>query len=131
MFGKTDLWYVKYIPGFNHVCLLEYMNDELVVGYEPLMIGCSTIFRDAPTSQEMEYWADWTIVEVSVVTTRANRLIGPIFQTCATIVQYLAGISLGCVLVNSLYKKLTSSKTEWLKDKGIQGVKIWQKQPRV
>jgi hypothetical protein len=107
---------------------MEYMNDELVVGYEPLLIGCSTIFRNAPTNQELQYWSDFTVVEVVVVTTRANRLIGPIFQTCATIVQYLAGISLGCVLVNSLYKKLTGSKDTWLRDKGIQGVKLWQKQ---
>lgn len=107
---------------------MEYVTDELIVGFEPLLIGCSTIFRDVPTKDEVQYWTDWTIVEVIVVPTRANRLIGPVFQTCATIVQYLAGISLGCILVNSLYKKLTGSKIEWLKQKGIQGVKVWQQQ---
>ncbi len=126
MFGKTDGWWAKYFKGFTHVCLIEYVSDEYVIGYEPLLIGCSTIWRTAPDKDEIKYWKDWTILEVTVYPTRKNRLIGPVFQTCATIVQYIAGISLGCVLANSLYKKLTTSSAEWLKEKGIQGVKLWE-----
>lgn len=56
---------------------------------------------------------------------RQNLLIGPRLQTCATVVQYLAGFSVGAIRVQKLYDLLTKKSPEWLKSKGILEVKPW------
>jgi hypothetical protein len=110
---------------------MEYINQEFAIGFEPALSGCRTIFRTVLTRKDIELLQDWTVLELTVLATKKNRLIKPIFQTCATIVQYLAGISLGCILANGLYKKLTSSNHSWLESKGIYGVTLWAKSQKV
>jgi len=131
IFGKTDGWWGKYLKGFTHVSLMEYINNDFALVFEPMLYGCNTMFRTTLKPCDIQVMKDYTIVEFTVKTTRANRLIMPIFQTCTTIVQYLAGISLGCVLANSLYKKLTCSNHKWLGSKGIYGVNVWVEQQKV
>jgi hypothetical protein len=126
LFGHTDIWYAKYLSGYTHVCLFEYISEEFMICHEPILIGCQTMFRSALSVEDLSHLKEWKVVQITVTPTAKNRLIMPIFQTCATIVQYLAGISLGCMLVDSLYKKLTRSKREWLKKQGIVGVNVWE-----
>jgi hypothetical protein len=131
LFTKTDGWWGKYLKGYTHVCLMEYINQEFAIGFEPALAECRTIFRTVLTRKDIELLEDWTILELTVLATKENRLIKPLFQTCATIVQYLAGISLGCILVNSLYNKLTKSSHKWLESKGVYGVTTWVKSQKV
>ncbi len=131
LFSKTDGWWDKYFKGYTHVCLMEYINDEFAIGFEPMVSGCRTIFRTVLNRRDIELLKDWTVVELVVSTTRQNKLFKPVLQSCATIVQYLAGISLGCILANTLYNKLTSSNVEWLESKGIYGVSVWVKSQKV
>lgn len=121
-FGYTDGWWGTFLDGFTHVAIMEYIDDHFVIGIEPTLIGARTIFRTIPTPQDLP---GWTILKVTVSPTRKNRLIIPILQTCATIVQYHACISLGCIKVNTLYNKLSSKGEAWLKGKGIRSVERW------
>lgn len=110
------------MKGYNHVCLVEYINDGFVYCYEPLFNGCSTLFRAAFTKEELK---DFKVLEVTIYPTRQQILIKPLLQTCATVVQYLAGISMCCFSAQGLYDSLTKINKQILMEKGIQEVKEW------
>lgn len=119
MFGYTDQWYGKHLSGFTHVALAEEKGSRVIV-FEPLMATCFTLIKPAPYHEMLQHYE---VLEVRVKCTRANRLIRPIFQTCATFVQYIAGISTGALLCQTLYERLLYRKYE-----GIE-VKKWELQP--
>lgn len=123
IFGFTDGWWGKYLSGFTHVALMEFIEEEqFVIGIEPLLSGSRTIFRTSPIPQD---FPGWTVLKVCVQSTRKNRLIRPIFQTCATIVQYHAGLSLGCIKASTLYNRMLTRDKAWLRAKGIRSVEEW------
>ena len=124
VFGYTDCWWNKYLPGFTHVALCEVVEGFLIV-HDPCMNGCRTTFRTMPAPGE---WNGYTVVEVVTRPAKGNKLIKPIFQTCTTIVQYLAGIDLGAILTNTLYQRLVDPNTQ-TKD-GIREIKLWEPQQR-
>ncbi len=122
VFGFTDGWWGRYLSGYTHVSLIEYIDDEFCIGIEPMIHGSQLIFRTIPIPQD---FPGWKVLKVTVRATRRNRLIIPILQTCATIVQYHACISLGCVKAMSLYNRLMSKDIVWLESKGIRSVEEW------
>jgi hypothetical protein len=119
VFSRVDTsWYDKLLKGYNHVCMVEVLEDDLVVIIEPTNYGARFMLRSFPTEGE---WAKFKVVELDVVVNRSRKLIGPRFQSCATICQYMAGIDTGAILAQTLYKRLTCG---WLE--GITGVKEWE-----
>ncbi len=119
VFSRTDRWWDKYLPGYTHVSLCEVVEGFLIV-HDPCLNGCRTTFRVMPLPGE---WDAYKVIEVVTCPTKANRLIKPIFQTCTTLVQYLAGIDLGAILVQTLYDRLLNPSTA-TKD-GIREITIW------
>lgn len=101
-FGYTDKWYNRFLPGFTHVALIMPI-DGGYIGIEPALrrchISCGVDFNH-------KEWAE--VLKVEVISLKANRLIGVKFQTCATFVQYIIGISTGSYLCQTLYERLTN-----------------------
>ncbi len=127
LFSQTDRWWSKYLKGYTHVVLIETTNQDYWVTFEPTFRGCTTTITDPIPLTLLT--KDHQLLEVLVHPTRKNRLLKPTFLTCVTIVQYLANISLGCILAQTLYEKLTCKDIDWLGRQGITGVKQWaQKQ---
>ena len=120
-----DRWWAKYLSGFNHMAMAIVLDKDYVIVIEPWYSHCSVTCRTYPAPGE---WDKWKVVELTVVPTNKQKLVRPVMQTCATLCQYLGGVNLGCILPNSLYNTIVSRSAEWLKDKGIQGVKIWEPQ---
>lgn len=110
------------MPGYTHVSLCEVIEEFLVV-HDPCLGGCRTTFRTKPLTDE---WDRYMVIEVVTYPTHNNKLIKPIFQTCATIVQYLAGINMGATLAQGLYQTLTHPDTLFMD--GIREIKIWEPQ---
>ena len=104
------------------MALAECINDEYVIMYEPTTSGMRAIFRAMPIKSDL---IDFKVLEVHIVPTRANRLFKIGFQTCATVVQYVANISMGCLLAQTLYERLCT-KNKRHKANGIVGVKEWE-----
>lgn len=65
------------------------------------------------------------VLELDVIHHPQSKLVRLTFQTCATICQYLAGIDLKCKLVQSLYEKLTTESSTYLRSCGVKRVKSW------
>lgn len=126
VFTHTDGFWGKWLKGYTHCILLEFVKDNKMIEFEPLLHGCSIGLRDNVTKDDVRDHKNFKFVEVSVTPTRKNRLIGIKRCTCATFIQYLAGINLGCITAQGLYNKLTRSDDEWLRKKGIIGVKVWE-----
>lgn len=120
VFGYTDGWWDSWLPGYTHVSLCEVVDGFLIV-MDPCLGGCRTMFRTMPLPGE---WDSYKVIEVVTQPTRGNRLIRPIFQTCTTIVQYLAGIDLGAILAQGLYQTLMHPDT--LSMDGIREIKLWE-----
>lgn len=120
VFSRTDCWWDKYLTGYTHVSLCEVIEGFLVV-HDPCLDGCRATFRVMPLPHE---WDGYKVIEVTTSPTKANRLIRPIFQTCTTLVQYLAGIDLGAILVQTLYERLQDPAIQ-TKD-GIREIRVWE-----
>lgn len=105
-FGYSDRWYDKWLRGYTHVALIA-KYETLYIAMQPvhkccyLMIGASVKFENWPA-----------MLKVRVTPTKANRLIGLRFQTCATFVQYIMGISTGALLCQTLYERLLNREYE-------------------
>lgn len=108
IFGHSDLWVNKYLKGYTHVVLAEFIDGFLTI-IEPTLSSARVIFRTMPRSRE---WLDYGVLEVvvSYKDVTKNNLIGFKWQTCATVVQYLAGINTGALLAQTLYKRLLTRK---------------------
>lgn len=123
VFMQSNFWLFRLLWGYTHVCLVELYNDNIAVCYEPNLYGMNTIVREWPTLPELK---GLTVFEVTVLPRSKNRLVRPIFQTCATIVQYLMNISLNCCLANSFYRKLHKMDMVYLNRNGISRIKRWE-----
>ena len=101
-FGYTDQWFDRFLKGYTHVALIMSVQGGHI-GMEPMLrrchISCGLEF-------DLSEWDE--VLKVEVVSTRVNRLIGLRFQTCATFVQYIMGISTGSYLCQTLYERLTN-----------------------
>ena len=122
IFGHTDCWWAPFLHGFTHVVMAEVLDDGFIVVVEPTLVGARILFRGMPDISE---WSNYTVLELVVSPTRQNRLIRPIIQTCATVVQYLAGISMGAITAQGLYSSLTKSDRKGLRSKGIKEIIVW------
>lgn len=120
LFGYSDQWYDKFLPGFTHVSLVEVKGSKLIV-YEPLRATCFTLIKSIDDLSAMA--SNYTSLRVSVRCSKAQRLIGFKFNTCATFVQYIAGISTGAILVQTLYERLLNRQIQGL------GVTKWEPKP--
>ena len=109
-FGYSDKWYNRWLKGYTHVALILHV-DGGYVGLEPLLKRCAI---SCGMDIRLDEWDE--ILKIKVTPTKANRLIGLRFQTCATFVQYVMGISTGAILCQTLYDRLTTRE--------YQGVKV-------
>ena len=121
-FGKSEGFWAQTLKGFSHTFI-----GEIVCGGQALIIF-EPLFKEACLEVMMRPFAfdeELTILKIKVKSKQKNRLIKPTFQTCSTLIQYVAGINLGCITPQGLYEALTLSDTEWLKSKGILEVSVW------
>lgn len=117
---------VKAMSGYNHMALGWMVNEDAVFVIEPTLRGASI---DLVFTREIANTKGFVALIVDVESTNEQRLFREHFQTCATMVQYLAGFDLGATLVQTLYEKLTTSSEEFLKEHGILGVETWEWKP--
>lgn len=123
LFARSNDKRIKWLSGFNHLAIAEYIGNDLMVIIEPHFWGCS--IRSCPVSMFPKL-PNVVIIEFCVHVTKTNKLIRPLLQTCATLVQYIAGIDLGIFLVQTLYDYLTQTDPFLLKAKGIHKLKVWE-----
>lgn len=126
VFGHTDCWWAPFLSGFTHVVMAEVLDDDFILVIEPTLVGARILFRTMPTIYE---WSNYTVLELVISPTRKNRLIRPIIQTCATVVQYLSGISMGAITAQGLYRSLTCTDRKGLRSKGIKEIISWVSKP--
>lgn len=119
---NDDAWYFKFLSGYTHVAI-GYVQDDIVAITEPIFTGTLSYITLVPEDRGM--WGHLDILELDIVQTCDSKLVRPVFQTCATICQYLAGIRLGAILPQTLYSRLTQKSEAWLVAHGITGVKKW------
>lgn len=124
IFGYSDIkaWYSCFLDGYTHVTLAQTCNLGVVtVIMEPLdhacMIGIKAI-SEPPTLKGK-------VLEVFISVSRKSKLIKPTIQTCATLIQYIMGINLGVITCQSMYDRLVNKDSEWLRKRGVLGVKEW------
>lgn len=129
-FGHSHGTWAKYFKGFTHLILVEWRANGLFIVHDPLVHGhevdilINNSFYPKPNDLPFDH-TKYVLLGVDIIPTKTNKLFGFKFQTCASILQYIAGISLGCVTVQGLYERLTDSSTKWLKSKGIMEVQRW------
>ncbi len=121
----TEPWYAKVLQGFNHMAIAEVIDEGLLFIIEPTTTGALSRLHLMPKIGD---WDHITVLELDLRTTKTSKLVRPTFQTCATLCQYLAGINLGCHLVQSLYERLTMNNITELNALGVLRVKQWQHQ---
>lgn len=124
LFSRNTDKRIAWLSGYNHLAIVEYTSSDLMVIMEPHFWGCS--IRTCPTAMFPKLPKEIKIIEITVTNTRTNKLIRPLLQTCATLVQYIAGIDLGIFLVQTLYDYLTQTDPLFLKAKGIHKLKVWE-----
>lgn len=123
LFARNKDRRVAWLSGYNHISIVELLRDDYCVVIEPHFFGASVYVTK---SFELKELRGVTALELEVHNTRTNKLIRPLLQTCATLVQYIAGIDLGIFLVQTLYNYLTQTDPIMLQAKGIHKVKIWE-----
>jgi hypothetical protein len=121
-FGKSEGFWAHTLKGFSHCFIGETRADILII-FEPLFSGGSFELLELPIETD----DCLTVLSIRVKSTHKNRLIKPTFQTCSTLVQYMAGINLGPITPQGLYEALTLSDAKWLKRRGVLEVKAWEK----
>ena len=119
LFTKTDTFWGRFLSGYTHVVLGIFDNYGQILTIEPLT---RKAFFSYPA--DLLSLVDYEVLEIRL-RPRKKILFGPRLQTCATVVQYLAGISLGALRVQKLYDLLTKKSPAWLKHNGILEVKQW------
>ena len=115
---------LKEIKGFNH-CAIAFFVDETcdhVFIVEPALQGANVALKKLPLEIHDEHTK---ILEIDLEFTFTQKLFRDGFQTCATLVQYLAGIDLKAVLAQTLYDRLTNRSEKYLKRHGIVEVTEW------
>jgi hypothetical protein len=121
-FGKSEGYWAQTLKGFSHCFVGEIVCDgQALILFEPL-------FKEAVLDVMLRPFAfdeHLVMIRMKVKSKNKNRLIKPTFQTCSTLIQYVAGINLGTITPQGLYDALTLSDAEWLKSKGILEVTEW------
>lgn len=119
---------LKEIKGYNHVAFGYQLTNEALLVIEPALQGANIDFvyvdELAAKAAEIE------ILELDVRFTFSTKLFKEQFETCATFVQYLAGIDLGATLAQTLYNRLTKKSLAYLNNKGITEVRKWVLKPQ-
>ncbi len=126
LFTRMESPELKGLEGFNHMAIGWVHTDEVMQIIEPALQGASIDFvyvKDVLRAQQEQ---NIEILEVDVRVTLKQRLFKERFQTCATVVQYLAGIDLDATLVQTLYERLTTKDEIYLKRHGIRRVVKWE-----
>jgi hypothetical protein len=120
-FGKSQGFWGRKLKGFSQAFIAEFVTETDMIKFEPLYAEGSLEIIKFP----FEYDKDLTIIYVTTCPTDKNKLVKPTFQTCSTLIQYMAGIDLGCITPQGLYEALTESDAEWLKSRGVMEVSKW------
>lgn len=122
-FGKSSGFWRKKLKKFSHVMLAEFISESIMIKFEPLFNQGSLEILSFP----FENRENFTIVYVKTQPNKMNRLVKPTFQTCSTLIQYMAGINLSAITPQGLYEALTSSDIKWLRSRGVMEVSKWEK----
>jgi hypothetical protein len=125
VFDYSDAWYSKWLKGFTHVfyVLPIAIQTPHAIITEPYHYGAQhAVGTDEAVSALIK---GKKVLIINYRVTRKNRLFRPLFQTCTTVVQYLAGFSLGALTAQGLYNRLTKSSKGWLESRGIMEVTEW------
>ena len=132
-FGKNGGSWCSIISGFTHVYLAEFIDEskQKLIVFDPLFTGGYMYPTDIDEvaklhNDEKNLVSYETVLRVKVQPTSGNRLLKPTLQTCATLVQYMAAISLGSITCQGLYECLINDDHDWLLKKGILEVKPWE-----
>jgi hypothetical protein len=121
-FGKSEGFWAKWLKGFSHLLLAQFISDNQMVRFEPLFTDGFLDLMSFP----FECNDNYTVIYVKTCPTSKQKLVKPTFQTCTTLIQYMAGIDLGCITPQGLFEALTQSNTKWLKDRGVMEVSKWE-----
>ena len=123
-FGHSEGFWANTLAGFSHCYLGQpsYPFTAWVI-FEPLFQEGSLYLMPEP----FELPVNTIALRVRIKSRYKNRLIKPTFQTCSTLVQYMAGIDLGTITPQGLYEALTLSDDKWLKRRGVLEVSEWVK----
>lgn len=125
IFMRVDKpWYLKWLKGFNHVAIAWPTAEELVFIVEPVLNG--TLADSRRNLDWLARRSGVVVVEVETGLWAENKLFKFTFQTCASLVQYLAGINLKVWLAQSLYDKLINLSVSQRTKYGIQKVTVWE-----
>lgn len=129
-FLRTINFWSKHFKGFNHCALLIPKHGGQAHQYGDFML-----FEPMLSNAHIHYlsyddlisYSNYTKLLVTVKNKPKNRLTKLGFQSCSTLIQYAAGISLGAYTPQGLYECLTEYPKDWLEDKGVIEVSKWEK----
>ena len=125
---QNEKWWHRLMGGYNH-CAIYDMREEVIL--EPLLNKLSIYGGMSKLFFIEHIRPEFKILHVKVRSIPKSRLIGIKPQTCASFIQYVVGIDLGTILCQKMYDILTSSKTSYLRKKGILEVKSWEPSEQV
>ena len=118
IFSQSDNWWLKTLGGYTHVSLMEQIDDETYIYIDPMTYGSETSI--IKLSSPFPIIDGLTILKVTIKSNkRVNKLVRLGFQSCSTIVQYMAGIWLGAWTAHGLYRSLTELNLASLHKHGI------------
>lgn len=126
LFIRLESPELKGLEGFNHAALGWEHTDEVMQIIEPALQGANIDFVYVKDVLKAQKERNIEILEVDVKATLKQKLFKERFQTCATLIQYLAGIDLDATLVQTLYERLTTKDELYLKRHGIRRVVKWE-----
>lgn len=120
----TD-WWQDYLHGFTHVSFMEQISDNYALIFEPMAYRGEMALVPMPKPED---FVDFEVLKLRISPKNKCQIPLAVFQTCATMVQYLAGITLpNCFLVQRLYETLTDEhQREKLVQEGILEVLRWK-----
>jgi hypothetical protein len=123
-FGTTTGFWAKKLSLFSHSFVAEFISETEMIKFEPLFSQGSLELITFPFEVEENF----TVIYVKTrPRNNKNKLVKPTFQTCSTLIQYMAGIDLGCITPQGLYEALTQSNPSWLMERGVMEVSKWVK----
>jgi len=104
--------------GFSHVDIIQ-----LKANHKHIMFECGHRFANMSTVSEcMDIHKDITTLRIVTLPSKKVNVTRFGFQSCTTLIQYIAGIALGCLTPQSLYATLTKACPQWLKSRGVISV---------
>lgn len=122
-FDQTDRSWIKRLHGFTHISIGYFIHEDTLIYFDPLISKAQMDVIELPSVDEM---TGIIALKIVVESKRKDRLVGLKLQSCTTLIQYIAGISLGALTPDGLYDVLTSSDKDYLLSQGILEVEPWQ-----